>query len=446
MAASDIDSSGLAQALAAMDVSSSSTAPVPTSCTDQTLVNSSGLDSGYVSQTSSPGDLKLGTGLVDRTVEGGRNIWPRPFRRPKPLPRRYNKPIPLRTQERFSDLRELYAENLNNFTRNLPNCQGVLMSLQVLGENEETAEPWVFVQCDKAIFKRVNNFFKQPFVKMEFEPPNPTDLSPRLRILVHPLSPRQLAKNSNSTSQHASPTQGDLIEIFGQKDAVSSGILCGTQIMNETLRGLRKATIGGIITVKDREGETKLFGMTSGHFLFRETYQGYQDEFGEDLEDDNDDSYHDFYDEEESFELDLDSLDADIDTAPDGIDGVERDDSVVWSKIGDLLLASHTCLEEGRNLDWALTTIDPSVSALNMVMSLLELKQFGPCLFDAPEKEVIVISSRGPLFGTFSRSLSYMMLPPGNVLVPTYLISLSDDACKKPDFPYEFFRLNTNFI
>jgi hypothetical protein len=56
------------------------------------------------------------------------------------------------------------------------------MTLKVLGESEETAEPWVFIQCDKAIAKKVRRFFKQSSVVSDFKPPSPNIYTPKLYI------------------------------------------------------------------------------------------------------------------------------------------------------------------------------------------------------------------------------------------------------------------------
>ncbi|CZR62773.1 uncharacterized protein PAC_12670 [Phialocephala subalpina] len=424
MATPETDNLGQVQALSAMHATTAASRP---SFAKQTRTAPGGLDSGYASrsssQNSSPGGSEVGAvSFLDRAVGGGGTLWPRPFRKAKPV-RRYNKPIPQLTQERFSDLRELYAESLNQFTRGLPNCQGALMSLQVLGENEETAEPWVFVQCDKAIFKRVSNFFKQPLVKMDFEPPSPTDLSPRLRVLVHPLSPRQLAGYKNFSSHYYSFTEGGLIQIFSDDSCVSSGTLCGTQIMNGSFPEHPKATLGGVIAVTDKQGRTKLYGMTAGHSFLQGMHEDSQGEFSEDEEDD-------VYVDEDSFELDLSSFIGDI-----GMEGklqlggtgdTRNEKSVPWSKLGHLSVASHFYPKPG-NLDWALMTLEQAVCLPNLLMSIFELQKFGLCIFHATDKEVIVISSRGALFGTLSQSWSYMMLPPGKVLVRTYILTLSND-------------------
>jgi hypothetical protein len=103
-------------------------------------------------------------------------------RRKKTKLTHFEKEIPKLTQNRFEDLRELYADSLNNLASGISKRRGILMTLKVLGESEETAEPWVFIQCDKAIAKKVRRFFKQSSVVSDFKPPSPNIYTPKLCI------------------------------------------------------------------------------------------------------------------------------------------------------------------------------------------------------------------------------------------------------------------------
>ena len=415
MAIVDSDHSSLVVAVAALNKVNTSLV-LPTACNEP---KNEGPDSGYASQSSTP------------DVSKKKRLF-QPFRNPKQL-RPCNKSISQLTWDRFSDLREQYAENLNQLTRSLPNCPSILMTLQVLGEDEVTAEPWVFVQCDKAVFKKVSNFFKQPMIKIDFEPPQPDDRSPRLRVLVCPLKPRQLAKDADLSSQHYPVTNGDLIEIFGDEAGISTGTLCGTQIMSGHSHEMRKSTMGGIIMVVDKKGEAKLFGMTAGHFLLQGSYYENEDEIIDDLDDG--------IDAEESYELDLSNIEADMEnedkTPP--LTKVEENcdkkaDLNKWSKVGKLSESSHIYLEDGRNLDWALITIDHDFVSLpnmsNAYVYRFYLYQFGECKFSESETNVIMMSARGLKWGSLSSYWSYMMLPPGKVLVRTWLLSFSDGNSK----------------
>ncbi len=425
MTAVSCDHSCLVDAVAAMDVANSPTT-LPVVNTKQKGSESRGIDSGYASQISTPNSSK--SGLVDSAVTDGKNLWPRFFQKPKQL-RPYNKPVSQLTWDRFSDLREQYADILNNFTRNLPNCPSVLMTLQVLGEDEETAKPWVFVQCDKAVFKKINNFFKQPVVKIDFEPPQPDDRSPLLRVLVHPRKPRLLGIHEGCSSQHDVLTDGDLIEIFADKGSISAGDLSGIPIMSEHSQRIHKATLGGIVVVTDKKGQRTLFGMTAGHFLQQQPYDLSEDE----LSDDVDDEFH----AEESFELDPSSIEVKVEEEKEAlpVGGSEDEhgrkaDLNKWSKLGRLSKASHTCLEDGRNFDWALMTIDESHPVFLPTMPFYNSYQSRDLGFSAPETNVMAVFARGLKRGTLSSSLSYIMLPPGKVLVGTYLLSFSDGESK----------------
>ena len=63
------------------------------------------------------------------------------------------------------------------------------MSLKMLGENESTAAPWIFIQCDKIIAPKVRKFFKQPSVESDFKPSRPDAYSPVFNIYVHEMPP-----------------------------------------------------------------------------------------------------------------------------------------------------------------------------------------------------------------------------------------------------------------
>lgn len=106
-----------------------------------------------------------------------------------------------------------------------------------------------------------------------------------------------------------------------------------------------------------------------------------------------------------------------------------KEDINKWWKVGKLSEASHVSLENGRNLDWALITIDHHFFSLPN-KSYHDLHQFGECKFGGFETKVIMVSARGLVSGTLSSSWSYMMLPPGKVLVRTYLLSFSDSKSK----------------
>jgi hypothetical protein len=422
----------LTEAVLAMNVRTSSPVPLkmPADGPEEGVKSSDGIDSGYASQRSTPDAARFADTVVI-SGNGGKRLWSHPLRKPKKL-KPYNKLIPATTRERFSDLRELYADSLNDLTRSLPNCPSALMSLQVLGEDEATAEPWVFVQCDKKVFKKVSAFFKQPLIKMEFEPPNPSPYSPRLRVLVCPLTPRQLAKlvEEASTKPPADNSSPPTV-ISANMNNMPSGTLCGLQI-NTKNNGMRRrmATIGGLIMLTDKEGEKHFYGLTAGHFLSGETYnEEDSDDTGANLEDD------DIYSEEE-FELDMEAVEGLIGAAADAV-GKLPDLALQsqWPSFGTIHASSESLFESNR--DWALITIkDDRYLLPNKTVYHGEFTHAAiPREFESElAPAVAVLSTRGLLFGNLSNSWAYTMLPPGKVMVRTYLLSLrnKEGECTSP--------------
>lgn len=416
--------SELAEAVAALRVTNT---PITGARNEVKNDDSTVPDSGYASQTSTPDSLK--STFVERATGNGKNIWPLPFRKPKQL-RPFNKPIPQLTWERFSDLREQYAENLNSFTRSLPNCPSALMTLQVLGESEDSAAPWVFVQCDKAVFKKISNFFKQPMIKADFEPLVSDERSPSLRVLVCPLKPRQLAMGEDPSPRSAptSITEEGVVEILAERASLAQGslyhTLCGTRIMAGQAQATRKATVGGIIMLTDEQGDNTLFGMTAGHFLLQETYDEEDDEIREDLSDG-------FCSEE--FELDFSAFDAtelEETFAPaHAWDSLSSElDMSNWSRLGRLSEASHETQDEDKNMDWALITLDDPKSllqGLEICGPALAMSSWTVGIPKSSDTDVFVWSAGGLISGTISSHWSYLMLPPGRTMVRTYTLTLA---------------------
>jgi hypothetical protein len=393
------------------------------------VTDSGGTDSGYGLQSSTPGQPNSAYVNTGSVVSGSR-LWPLQRKITKLKP--FDKPIPQLTQNRFEDLRELHADNLNKLTRGLPRCQGILMSLKVLGESEREAEPWVFVQCDKAVARKVRSFFKQPTVKSEFQPAHPDSYSPHFKIYVCELPPKPLVRNHESSAQPLKDTVATgSIEVYAHKYVVCSSTLCGTEIKVSVHGKNRTATIGGLVKVLTERGET-LFGITAGHFLTQEQYE--DRECQDEIFESSDDLEDYFSDEEEAFELDLSSLKTDPRIGEVEIVGKSEQIPESWPKIGRIYKASHDGPQDRPNLDWALIAVEnQSLHLPDIIHKVAPLSS--PRLLDSERGAFVLISaissqlSRPPL-GTLSRSWSYLMLAPGEVLVRTYLLTFSDNKGK----------------
>ncbi|KAF5875895.1 uncharacterized protein Bfra_002291 [Botrytis fragariae] len=362
-------------------------------------------DSGYASLEPSP-PPNSSKSLTDRAIAKGKSIMPNYIRKPKKL-RPYDKPIPQLTWDRFSDLREQYAESLNSLTRGLPNCTSILMTLQVLGENEESAEPWVFIQCNKAVVGKITRFFQRSAIRRDFEPSQPDDRFPRLRVHIYPQKPRPLVNTANAPPQFDSPAISEGNEIYVLK--VFAWGAPGHH--------------GGFIKTIDSGNLETIYGMTAGHFVFEELY--------DDAEYSPVSDYDGEYEEDvESFEFELGFIEANSEDENDlhvlNKSGIEIDEEVnmnEWSRLGKLSMASHNLFTDEGNLDWGLITIDknsysPPNAAFNPYPTRSQSR--------GGQSSVQMSSTRGPLNGILHGSWSYIMLPPGKVLVQTRLLSLSD--------------------
>ncbi|KAJ8060912.1 hypothetical protein OCU04_009992 [Sclerotinia nivalis] len=93
--------------------------------------------------------------------------------------------------------------------------------------------------------------------------------------------------------------------------------------------------------------------------------------------------------------------------------------------------ACDTTLEDERNLDWALIAVsDRTYSDLPNLCKYEYLAGIWDGTFDSPEVFVILLSARGPLMGSMSRSFSYIIQPPGKVLIRIHLLTFNLPDCE----------------
>jgi hypothetical protein len=196
-AISDVNASKLIEAVAALKVGRSSQPGKRPSANTIIVEDTGEIDSGYASKNGSQSSTPESSNFRDggAVLIGNASRWSITKRKKIKLTP-FDKDIPRLTQNRFEDLRELHADNLVKLTRGSFRCRGILMSLKVLGESESTAEPWVFIQCDKAVARKVGQYFKQRSVESDFKPPNPDAYTPNFEIYVHEMPPLALGSNS----------------------------------------------------------------------------------------------------------------------------------------------------------------------------------------------------------------------------------------------------------
>ncbi|KAL3417855.1 hypothetical protein PVAG01_10864 [Phlyctema vagabunda] len=387
-----------------------------------------GLDSGYASAVTT----KNNSPELDSSIET--NIRSKSFvpqlQRPRTIEqlKLFNLPIAQAVQDRFDDLNELFSDRLIRYlAKERVGLTGISIRLRTLGASEETAVPWVLVQCDKSAGKRVRKFFSQPDVKREYQADATLGL-PRLPVYILERPPRALAAC-------------DQLSIYGDRLDHLSPTLCGSVISIGDFGNRRAATIGGLIKVQMSEKEFLLYGMTAGHAVV--PYEKYAEDSEEELDDDTSSDDDDFETEVEIFEEDDEEYEVgyELDILPPceteaTIDLDFRSDES--PKIGCLAHFSRNSMHDRTNTDWALVNLDlPSLYLPNM------LTQRGSrAISSATQKDIVLPSAScskhnngskkvrvlggvsGNQFGILTMSASLVLLAPSKVFIRTHSLVL----------------------
>ena len=173
-----------------------------------------------------------------------------------------------------------------------------------MGEERESAKPWVFIQCDNKVASKIKRFYKKKEVKLQYQPDDPT--LPKLEVFVHPHPPSLKAMFIEE-------------DVWGYDNALNIPDLHGFKIKANANDGRDcVATAGGFLKVQTLDGY-RLYGLTVGH-IFNTLLNGMDKDLGseygseclwdEDLSDDGDEN-------SEILELDLDYLYLDPDLVAD---------------------------------------------------------------------------------------------------------------------------------
>ena len=284
-------------------------------------------DSGYDSATTTPEkttpeisqDLSNGTALPSHTFTNRKTTKLRVF----------EILVPQHVHNRFHDLAELFNNALTQFLIKTVRRMPISFGLKVLGETEASAKPWIVVQCEKAISKRVEKFFNQRHIKAEYQPCDADTLWPSFKIHVchwppklivaikktydspvsrmfapqintdvrshlqqrtsafSPLQPLRLCHPSlypNETSPMGRKIPVSFCDDRHREGGgegksgtgCSSGerstqltTLCGKLIKVGSQGDTRVATLGGLVKVQTPDGSFKVYGMTAGHVIAR---------------------------------------------------------------------------------------------------------------------------------------------------------------------------------
>jgi hypothetical protein len=188
--------------------------------------SSGGLDSGYGSVVSS----------IASTLSASK--------RKANVLRHFDIPINEELQHRFLDIRMLYGPALlEAITKKKDGPCDVSMKLKYLGKDENSAQPYVIVTCDKQVAKRVKKFFAQEHVRQSVEE--------CFRLHINDTGLVRLTVSESGGMR----VSGNL---SGRRS------FCGMSLHIDSSEAT--CTFGGLIMVSKMTGDT-IYGFTAGHPL-----------------------------------------------------------------------------------------------------------------------------------------------------------------------------------
>jgi hypothetical protein len=394
-----------------------------------------GTDSGYATKSGTPESDYFSTGFA--LPASKLQIWPRIIK----LKVFDEKAIPPLTWKRFNDLSELFSKPLYEHLANSKvRYRALSIKLKVLGPEHSQSKPWIVVQCDKPIAKRVRQFFNIRWVRTEYHPPIPEASCPCFGVLVCERPPRPIAGNGS-------------IDVFGLPSlpGIATGALIGCMMIRLSKEyGSMAATIGGLVKVSMPDKSSQIYGLTAGHIISKTLYEDNLDDQQEvegEAGDDDDEPLEPWNTDPEVFKLGVPYEDGTFSESafsqaspslksPRARPLVYRDKGP-WQKIGSIASYSKNDPAGGQNLDWALVDINPMHIPVDLFgarsnMGIMHTNTSSETRWNnpmsmGPDRKVTLMSvMSGVKNGELTTSCSYLMLAPSKRLVKAYTLVLSD--------------------
>ena len=341
----------------------------------------------------------------------------------------YDKEIPKHVQERFTDLMELFDGQLcSHLSRSNCASSAISIRLKVLGESEATAKPWILIQCEEAISKRVRSFFNQRAVKMEFQPCGTDASLPSLEVLVSKRPPRPMASRERMLATCASPLE--------------SITLCGRAIRVSELGETRMATIGGIVKVQ-AEDKVSLYGLTAGHIVVEPASDATgkidyasseeNEEYGDEGDEEN------VFLGEVDYELEVDGFDEQLDTRSATQCFIPSQTHEHWRDFGHVYATSNDDDKISKDFDWALIEMsDQSSCKPNLFVLQDNGHQFvvGEELRESARRSmksqvgrpVVLLGGNGGVRWGTTTMTSFLKMSSTKSFIETYTIVLNDES------------------
>jgi len=310
----------------------------------------------------------------------------------------------------------------------------IATKLSVVGKTDSDTAPHLLIFCAPKLCRKVNKFLRSNYVKELCEPSDPTVPRLKLKVIGH--------------APHKTSALLNIDVCYNGAAVIEQNTHCGTPIIlvdksqGSTGAQKRKATVGGIIEITNKDGKVLHYGMTAGHVIEALSQIGAGDDDESDCSEDSDD------DDEYSIPFD------DEDDMYIRISDSENDDGVLQPTDVNSLCqlsgqAAFAAVLDNNSLpgvvdgttnpshDWGILQIDhPKPNVLNCFNSLGEMerrplvKVSRPPFHDGLSDLVIMIGPRGPKNGRLSSLPGRILLGRSRKFVETYILELSEDKGK----------------
>jgi hypothetical protein len=413
--------------------------------------DSGGTDSGYASAATTPDSLtpvKFGTPeSINHTFQQGvlrerglRRIFSRAPR--PPVLKIINKTIPQRVQKRFEDLNELFGDSLlDHLVKSkvdITAIRTISIKLNYIGTDETSAVPCVVILCDKAVSRKVKQFFSNKSVLAQYHNHDQTDESPYLDIKIYDSPPRLIA----GIAYVCGP------EVIGD---MGPSAICGVPIQVTQSSGIERGTLGGLLVGKI-DGVLCLFGVSAGHIVCSKPLNAAGTAASELLFDaipqpsileDQDNDY--CLDDPDDQLIDSGSFDLDIrmeNNRPETTAAItlmpdNNLDSKPQSNIGEVMATSTSqhLRDAARNFDWCLISFSTNwPNNIHLSKYTSERNEFRwkdvTCYKGEELKEdrrvVSFCGVSGRREGSLASTMSPLLLAPGKRFIQTYTLSLTN--------------------
>jgi hypothetical protein len=320
----------------------------------------------------------------------------------------FNKAVTEEVKTQFVDVQERLAPPLYEYLRkHRAKCYGTAIRLMVLGQDEQTAKPWLVVLCPRSTEKHITRFFRSRFFRK--------DLAKRL---CKGSEPGQIDFEWVIDGRSTNFTSGEEpVLVLGEERCCNTEGWWAPHVKTARMDTSRIATLGGYVYVYDQSQEKTIYGLTCGHLFLG----CHHDDNDKDLSSGDDDD-----DSSSSDTTDNDVQGAEGDFRNDNICyGANSDtENLRWASLGTV--APCTFSDRARNRDWALIDLTEMHSGryeLPQPTSAYHYRAAQPV-----EGPAVLVCHNSSFEVEISDLPAMLLLPSGQAFVRVYTLVLSNHS------------------